>query len=84
MSFKYPEVMVTLKCDLHGWMNAYIGVLAHPFFAVTGDDGSFALSNLPPGEYTSEAWHEVYGTRKTRVTLGDKESEELELSFEGA
>ena len=83
-SFRNPEVMVNLKCDLHGWMNSYIGVLAHPFFAVTGDDGSFALSNLPPGDYTIEAWHEVYGTKTVRVTLSDKESRKLEIGFDGA
>ena len=83
-SFRNPEVMVSVKCDVHGWMNSYIGVLAHPFFAVTGDDGSFTLSNLPPGKYTVEAWHEVYGTKTVIVTLGDKESKKLELSFEGA
>ena len=81
-SFRAPEVMVSLKCDMHGWMSAYIGVLAHPFFAVTGDDGSFALSNLPPGEYTVEAWHEEYGTKTATATLGDKESATLEFSFE--
>ena len=47
--FDKPEVMVPFKCDVHGWMNAYVGVLDHPYFAVTGKDGSFDLKNLPPG-----------------------------------
>ena len=71
---------MNLKCDLHSWMNSYIGVLAHPFFAVTGDDRSFALSNLPPGDYTIEAWHEVYGEFKQKVTV--KAEGDTTLDFE--
>ena len=48
-TFTAPEVMVPFKCDVHGWMNAYAGVLEHPFFAVTAEDGSFDLSGLPRG-----------------------------------
>lgn len=50
--FNNPEIMVQMKCDVHPWMSSYIGVVAHPFFAVTGEDGSFRLSNLPAGTYT--------------------------------
>jgi len=56
-SFDKPEVMVRFKCDVHGWMFAYVGVLEHPFFAVTGKDGSFKISGLPNGKYTLEAYH---------------------------
>lgn len=80
-TFRNPEVMVTLKCDLHPWMGCYLGVLPHPFFAVTGDDGRFTLENLPAGAYTIEAWHEVYGTKTRRVTLGENGSETVEFSF---
>ena len=51
-TFTAPEVMVRFKCDVHGWMAAYVGVVAHPFFAVTGADGSFSLTGVPPGTYT--------------------------------
>ena len=51
------------KCDVHGWMNAYVGVLDHPYFAVTDKDGKFDLKTLPPGTYTIEAWHEKLGTQ---------------------
>ena len=54
--------MVPFKCDVHGWMNAYVGVLDHPYFAITGKDGKFELKTLPPGTYTIEAWHEKLGT----------------------
>ena len=56
--------MIPVKCNVHPWMRAYIGVVSHPFFAVTGDDGTFTIKGLPPGTYTLEAWHEKYGTTR--------------------
>jgi carboxypeptidase family protein len=76
--------MVPFKCDVHGWMNAYVGVLDHPYFAVTGDNGSFELKGLPPGTYTIEAWHERLGTKTQSVTLGAKESKDLNFTFDAA
>src|SRR5215470_5904238 len=61
-TFTAKEVMVPFKCDVHGWMNAYVGVMDNPYFAVTGPDGKFSLKGLPPGTYTIEAWHEKAGT----------------------
>jgi len=69
--FDKPETF-KVKCEVHTWMGAYIGVFSHPFFAVTGDDGSFTLKNLPPGDYTIETWHEKYGTQTMKVTVGAK------------
>ena len=66
-TFTAKEVMVPFKCDVHGWMNAYVGVLDHPYFAVTGEDGKFALKGLPPGTYTIEAWHEKLGAHDRRA-----------------
>ncbi|MBV9462894.1 MAG: hypothetical protein JO317_01580, partial [Verrucomicrobiae bacterium] len=57
-TFANPEVSVKFKCDVHPWMNAYVAVLENPWFAVTGDDGSFTISNVPPGNYTLVAWQE--------------------------
>jgi plastocyanin len=68
-TFAKPEVMVKIKCDVHPWMAAYAGVLDHPFYAVTGDDGSFEIKNLPPGEYVVEAWHEKFGVQSQNVTI---------------
>ena len=68
--FTAPEVMVRFKCDMHNWMSAYVGVLEHPYFAVTEPGGTFELKNVPPGTYTIEAWHEKLGTQTQRVTLG--------------
>ncbi len=79
--FKNPEVMVPFKCDVHGWMNAFVGVLPHPFFAVSAADGTYTISGLPPGTYTIEAWHEKLGTKTQSVTIGASESKTADFSF---
>ncbi len=73
--------MYVVKCEVHGWMSSYIGVCKHPFFAVTGEDGAFVLSNVPPGEYTVEAWHEKYGAKTATVTVGDGETSEFTFTY---
>ncbi len=67
--FTAPEVMVRFKCDVHGWMTAYGGVMAHPFFAVTSADGTFSIPGLPTGEYELAAWHEKFGTSTQHVKI---------------
>lgn len=79
--FTKPEIMVALKCDVHSWMNAYIGVVDHPYFAVTHDGGTFELGGLPAGTYTVEAWHEKLGTQTQSVTLAEKESKDVTFTF---
>ena len=79
--FSEPEVMVPFKCDVHGWMNAYAGVLDHPYFAVSGADGAFDISNLPPGDYVIEAWHEQLGTQTQNVTVSEGGTAELSFTF---
>jgi hypothetical protein len=69
--FSTPEVMVPLACDVHGWMNAYAGVTSHPFFAVSGENGSYEIRNLPAGTYEIEAWHEKLGKKTMSVTVPD-------------
>jgi hypothetical protein len=80
-TFTATEVMVPFKCDVHGWMNAYVGVLDHPYFAVTDSDGRFELKSLPPGTYTVEAWHERLGSTTQSVTLDEKEIKGVTFSF---
>jgi hypothetical protein len=80
-AFTTKEVMVPFKCDVHGWMNAYVGVLDHPYFATTAADGTFDLKSLPPGTYTIEAWHEKLGPMTQSVTVGPKESKEVNFAF---
>ena len=83
-TFTAKEVMVPFKCDVHGWMNAYVGVLDHPYFATTDKDGKFELKTLPPGTYTIEAWHERLGAMEQKVTLGPKDSKEVNFTFKPA
>jgi uncharacterized protein (DUF2141 family) len=73
---KEEKVVIPFKCDVHGWMNAYAGVLDHPYFAVTDEDGKFSIKNLPPGTYKLTAWHEKAGTKSMDVTVAAKESKE--------
>lgn len=70
-TFATAEVMVRFKCDVHPWMAAYMGVVDHPYFAVSGADGSFSIDGLAPGDYVVESWHETLGTRTQNVTVGD-------------
>jgi hypothetical protein len=81
--FPREELMIPVKCNVHPWMRSYISVVGHPFFAVTGDDGSFSIKGLPPGEYTLEAVHEKYGAKEMKVTVGAKESKAVDFSFAG-
>jgi plastocyanin len=67
--FARPEVMIPVKCNVHSWMHAWIGVVDHPYFAVTGPDGAFSWQNLPPGDYTVSAWHEKLGEQKQQVHI---------------
>ncbi|MCH2469893.1 MAG: carboxypeptidase regulatory-like domain-containing protein [Gemmatimonadetes bacterium] len=80
-SFPTAEIMVPLICNVHGWMNAYIGVVDHPYFSVTGPDGSASLQGLPPGDYVVEAWHELYGTLTQNITIVTGETAELSFEF---
>lgn len=78
------EVLVPVKCNQHPWMKAYVGVLKHPFFAVSGEDGSFTIKGVPPGKYTVVAWHEggANGTEKTmEVTVPAKGAATADFSF---
>ena len=79
--FSSQEVMVKVKCDVHGWMGAWVGVVGHPYFTVTGATGGFELKDVPPGEYEIEAWHEKFGSSVQKVTLGARESKEITFTF---
>jgi plastocyanin len=79
--FSTKEVMVPFKCDVHRWMNAFVGVVDHPFFAVSGTDGAFSLNGLPPGTYTVEAVHEKLGRQTQTVTIGEKETKDVAFTF---
>jgi plastocyanin len=67
--FATAEIMIPVQCQIHGWMQSYVGVVEHPYFATSAMDGSFTIANVPPGTYTLEAWHEQYGTMTQEVTV---------------
>jgi plastocyanin len=73
--FSSEEIFIPVTCSVHPWMRAYIAVVSHPFFAVTGDDGSYELKGVPPGDYVVETVHEKYGRREQRVTVGASQAQ---------
>ena len=81
--FVRPEIMVRVKCNVHSWMRAYVGVVEHPYFAVTGEDGSFAIPNLPPGDYTIEAWQEKLGAQELEVHVEPSAKKAVAFTFTG-
>lgn len=76
-----PEVMVKLGCDVHRWMTAFVGVMAHPYFAVSDASGRFSIANVPPGTYTLKAWHEQFGERSLSVTVRAGTTADAGLSY---
>ncbi len=81
-TFENPEVFLTYKCDIHPWMNAYVGVVEHPFFAVSGKDGAFHIQNVPAGKYVVEAYHRKAGKQTKEITVAHGQSQPIEFSFE--
>jgi hypothetical protein len=81
--FIKPEVMIPIKCNIHSWMHAFIGVLDHPYFSVSKDDGTFAIRNLPPGTYTLGVWQEDLGTQERQITVGPHQDAVADFTFKG-
>jgi carboxypeptidase family protein len=81
--FIKPEIMIPVKCNIHHWMRAYIGVVDHPYFAVSKPDGSFTIEGLPPGTYTLEFWHESLGTQEREITIPPHERAVINVTFKG-
>jgi hypothetical protein len=65
-------------------MKAYIGVTKHPFFSVTGSDGKFTITGLPPGDYTIGAWTATFGAQEQKVTVGAKEAKTVDFTFKSS
>jgi len=80
-TFEKPEPIFQIKCDVHPWMLAYIGVFTHPFYSVTGTDGKFTISGLEPGTYEITAWHERLGTQTATVTVGASDTKAQNFKF---
>jgi plastocyanin len=80
---KTAETLLHLTCDVHSWMSAYVGVESHPYFAVSGADGTFTLANVPPGRRTIRAWHERYGWITRTVDVKPGGTATVELGYTG-
>jgi len=73
--------MMNVKCDKHGWMQAYVLVNKHPFHAVTDLDGNFGIADIPAGAYTLKIWHEHFGIQEREVTVTDGETAKFDLTY---
>jgi plastocyanin len=80
-AFAREEIAIPVKCNIHPWMRGYVAVFKHPYFAVTGKDGSFDLSGLPPGTYTIKVWHEKLGTSTQKITVAANETKTIDFVF---
>jgi plastocyanin len=79
--FTRPETLIPIKCNQHPWMRAYVGVLSHPFFAVSSEDGSFSIAGLPPGDYALVAWHETRGEQTATFSMRSGEAKSVDFVF---
>ena len=83
-TFARAEIMIPVKCNQHPWMRAYVGVVKNPFYAVTSSDGTFTIKGLPPGDYTIEAWTATWGAQEQKVTVGPKETKQVDFTFKAS
>lgn len=81
VEFDKPEMMFPIRCDVHPWMQAWMAVMSHPFFAVTGPDGKFEIKNIPAGTYEIGAWHEKLEDKTAAVTVKDSSAQKLDFTF---
>jgi plastocyanin len=80
-AFEKPEPVFQIKCDVHPWMSAYVGVFTHPFFSVSSKDGKFTLSGLEAGTYEITAWHERLGPQTASVTVSGSDTKTQDFKF---
>jgi plastocyanin len=79
--FARQEIMIPVKCNIHAWMHSYIGVVSHPYFAVTGPDGAFTWKNVPPGDYTIAVWHEKLGEQTQQIHVAASGNAAVNFSY---
>jgi hypothetical protein len=80
-TFDKQEIMVRAKCDVHPWIASFVGVVGHPFFAVSSETGEFSLQNLPEGKYEIEAWHEAFGRQSQKVKVEARKTVQTAVTF---
>jgi plastocyanin len=81
-SFSKPENFLKFKCDVHQWMFAWASVFDHPYFAVSGKDGTFKIANVPPGKYKIQAAHRKAGVVTQDVEVKEGESAKVDFTLE--
>jgi hypothetical protein len=80
---KTEETMLHIKCDIHNWMNAYVGIVTNPYFAVSDTMGTFTIDKVPPGTYTLQAWHERFGMLTKMVTVKAGAAVTVDFTYTG-
>jgi plastocyanin len=85
ISQEMPEdpKIIKFACDVHPWMHGFVVVTSHPFFAVTGADGTYSIPKVPAGEYAIEAWHSEFGLKTAKVKVEDGKTVEVDFSYDG-
>ena len=81
-SFSKPESFLKVKCDVHQWMFAWVSIFDHPYFAVSGKDGSFKIANVPPGKYKLQAAHRKAGTVTQDIEIKEGEPAKADFTLE--
>ena len=84
VKFRRPE-RIRVSCDIHRWMEAWIVVTEHPYYAVSDEAGEFELTDVPPGNYILRVWHETLGQfdQEVEVKANAEASVEFVLSERG-
>ena len=77
------DAIMRIRCDIHSWMVSYLGVTAHPYFAVSGADGTFRISGVPPGKYPIRVWHERYGRLTASVDVKAGQTATVDFTYKG-
>ena len=80
---KNEEAMLHVQCDIHKWMNAYVGVTNNPYFAVSDTAGNFVIDKVPAGTYTIEAWQERYGPVTKTITVKPGATTTIDFTYTG-
>jgi plastocyanin len=75
------EIMLRSKCDIHPWMTGYIGVLEHPYFGVSNENGEVKIAQIPPGQYELSVWHETLGTQTQKFEVKAKSNSKVDFKF---
>jgi len=81
---KNDDVVMRIKCDIHSWMVSYVGVVAHPYFGVSGGDGAFRITGVPAGRHAIRVWHERYGRLMKNVEVKAGGTVTVDFAYTGS